>query len=154
FRSARHCRTCPTHRIHVQLVRRGRKQLRFSRSPRPAFPNRIFLQVYVLEADGLHLRRRPLLRTSLRRRSRHARTHVIAQFRQLLTRGRFPHAPARTPRPPRLPPAPARSLRPVPPPQPPPTGQPHPAPRHCRHPHAQLVHSQALLAPYQRTLPH
>lgn len=80
FDAACRSRAGPTHGIHVKLVARGRKQFGLGGAARPASPDRVFFEVHVLEAHGLHLGDTPFLGLMVAGRAGDARTDVVGQF--------------------------------------------------------------------------
>ena len=72
FRSACYRRTGPSHRVDVKLMWRWSEQLRFRDAARPAFPNRVFFEMHIFQANGLHFRCGPFLRFVIGWRARYA----------------------------------------------------------------------------------
>src|SRR5882724_6930644 len=95
FRSIGRRRPRPAHRIHVQRSANRLQHFRLRRAARPSAPKLVIFRVHIFESHGLHLGHAPLLGFSLRRRSCHTRTNVVAQLCEVLKRVRIHHSFAR-----------------------------------------------------------
>src|SRR5882724_213984 len=95
FRSTGRRGPRPSHRIDVQRPVDGLQHFRLRCAARPSAPKLVCLRAHVLKPHGLHLGHAPLLGFSLRRRSCHTRTNVVAQLCEVLKRVRIHHSFAR-----------------------------------------------------------
>ena len=91
FRASCGRRSGPPHRIHMQRPTNRREQFPLRHAARPSAPKLVIFRVHVFEADGFHLGHAPFFGFSFCRRSRHARTNVVAQFGEVLEGMRIHH---------------------------------------------------------------